>query len=178
MNIFRVDNDPVLAAQALVDRHVVKMIVESAQLLSTAHRVLDGTPMKFKNDKGKIVEKLVLADGREEVFYKTTHRNHPSAIWCRTSVCNYTWLADHFYALLMEYEYRYERRHKCFDMYFLLQSPPLNLKEWNETPIAQCMPDEYKISNDPLTNYRQYYIIGKKHLHKWKKRQPPEWMEK
>ncbi len=167
MNIFYVDTDPVVAAQSLVDKHVVKMILESAQLLSTAHRVLDGE---------KIGKKWVLPDGRETLIYKATHINHPSAIWCRTSVENYLWLVEHMYGLLSEYRYRYDKKHKCYDVAFHLQSPPYNLKEWAMTPMPCAMDDEYKISSDPVTNYRNYYNKGKASLHKWKNRQAPDWI--
>jgi hypothetical protein len=119
-----------------------------------------------------------LFDNRENYLYKATHINHPSAIWCRESVSNYNWLSDHMFALLSEYTYRYEKEHKVQGyLSYLLQSPPFNLKkfEWTEMPCA--MPDEYKISDDPVINYRQYYKYGKKDLHNWKKRDAPQWMQ-
>ena len=168
MNIFFVDEDPVVAAQALVDKHVVKMILESAQLMSTAHRILDGE---------KIGKQYVLHDARESYLYKTTHINHPSAKWIREAVENYNWLVDHFFALMVEYNFRYEKQHKCYgELSYLLASPPKNLKEFDWTTPPSCMPDEYIISQNPLTNYRNYYKLGKSHLHSWKKRNPPEWI--
>lgn len=148
----------------MVDKHVVKMVLESTQLLSTAHRVLDGR------------DDYVLPDLRESIFYKATHINHPSAVWCRKSIENYSWLAEHLYALLNEYNYRYEKTHKCYAKFFYIQSPPKNLQEYDWTPIPCAMPDEYKISDDPIVNYRNYYKNGKAALHKWKKRQVPDWI--
>jgi len=178
MNIFYVDHNPVVAAQSLVDKHVVKMILESAQLLSTAHRYLDGVEVVGKSKTGRKAKRWVLNDSREDVLYSATHINHPSAVWCRESVENYNWLVEHFFALGNEYTYRYGKTHKCFqgDLAYMLQSPPNSLKvyEWTEMPSA--MADEYKISNDPLTNYRNYYILGKSRMHSWKNRQPPEWI--
>lgn len=177
MNIFYIDHDPVQAAQWMVDKHVVKMILESAQLLSTAHRVLDGHEFQDKSKTGRKVRRWVLDDSRDAVVYTATHINHPSAIWCRESVENYNWLVDHFFALMQEYTYRYNKTHKCFgDLSYMLQSPPNNLKEWDWTPMPSAMADEYKISDDPLTNYRNYYKIGKSNMHKWTNRKPPEWI--
>lgn len=183
MNIFHVHGDPKLAAQSLVDKHVVKMILESAQLLSTAHRVLDGIQeIESKYVEGSLppryrkVKVWKLNDARENVLYKATHINHPSAIWCRQSIGNYDWLVEHFFALCEEYTYRYEKKHKCYDMGYMLQSPPHNLKEYEPTPFVCAMPDQYKISYDPVENYREYYRVAKKDLHKWTKREEPGWI--
>lgn len=175
MNIFYIDKDPVQAAEWMVDKHVVKMILESAQLLSTAHRVLDGIEY-IENGKRKI-KRWLLEDARENVLYKATHINHPSAIWCRESIENYNWLVDHFFALMTEYTYRYDREHKCYgELSYMLQSPPKNLTKFDWTEMPSAMADEYIISNDPLTNYRNYYKLGKVSMHSWKRRQPPEWI--
>lgn len=185
MNIFYLSNNPVEAAEWMVDRHVVKMILESAQLLSTAHRVLDGKEIKLQvqieqeDGSFKIRNKKwwMLYDTREHIIYSATHINHPSAIWCRNSVENYNWLVDHFFALMEEYTYRYDKTHKCFgEISATLASPPKNLTEYDMTLMPSAMADEYKISEDPIINYRNYYKMGKQHLHSWKRRNPPEWM--
>lgn len=165
MNIFFVDRDPRIAASCLVDKHVVKMIVESAQLLSTAHRVLDGD------------ERLKLYDSRESVLYKVTHRNHPSAIWTRTSIENYLWLVEHQFALLDEYTHRYGKKHKTGELMYLLQSPPHGLRNYEFTEPPCAMPEEFIISGDSVMNYRQYYRIGKASLHSWKNRSKPSWID-
>jgi hypothetical protein len=176
MNIFYINENPIIAAQQMVDRHVVKMILESCQLLSTAHRMLDGTPYVGKTKTNRNVKRWKLLDAREPVVYQATHINHPSAIWCRTSVQNYNWLVEHMYALMDEYTYRYNKKHKCMGVAYYLQSPPKNLQEYDQTPIICAMDKQYIISDDPLTNYRNYYKIGKKDLHTWTKRTPPEWI--
>ena len=177
MNIFYIDKDPVQAAQWMVDKHVVKMILESAQLLSTAHRLLDGREIEGKSKTGRKARRWVLDDARDDVIYQATHINHPSAVWCRQSVENYNWLVDHFFALMAEYTYRYNKQHKCYgELSYMLQSPPKNLQEYDMTLMPSAMDDQYKISDDPLTNYRNYYIIGKVRMHKWTNRQPPEWI--
>lgn len=178
MNIFQVDLDPIISAQALVDKHVVKMILESAQLLSTAHRVLDGVLVNEKTDTGRNVKKHKLNDDRENILYKDTHVNHPSSIWCRESISNYIWLFDHFKALLDEYTFRYNKKHKCSGAIFDALSiyMPNNLKKYELTKMPSCMDEIYIISDDPVQNYRNYYKHGKKHIHKWTNRLPPQWL--
>jgi hypothetical protein len=185
MNIFYLSENPVEAAEWMVDRHVVKMILESAQLLSTAHRILDGREIQLEvqveQEDGKLKTRKkkwwLLNDAREEILYSATHINHPSAIWCRSSIENYNWLVDHFFALMKEYTYRYDKEHKCFgELSFALCTPPKNLETYDMTLMPSAMADEYKISEDPIVNYRNYYKMGKTHLHSWKKRNPPEWM--
>jgi hypothetical protein len=182
INIFYIDHNPVQAARWMVDKHVVKMILESAQLLSTAHRVLDGKlvdGIRVNLDTGKTrkVKAYVLPDSRDSVLYSATHVNHPSAVWCRQSVQNYTWLVDHMYALMAEYTHRYHKEHKVQgEISYMLQSPPFNLKQWEWTSMPSCMAEEYIISEDPIVNYRNYYKKGKQRMFSWKNRQPPEWI--
>jgi len=179
MNIFMLDECPVQSAQSMVDRHVVKMILESAQLLSTAHRVLDGAPIEVTLEKdGKRRKKTVwiLGDGRNDILYSATHINHPSAIWARQSISNYNWLVDHLFALSDEYTHRYNKRHATMSkLGYLIQSPPFNLNDWDMTPMPSCMDKEYIISDDPMINYRNYYVKGKSHLKKYTKRDIPYW---
>lgn len=163
MNIFFLDKDPYVAAQMQVDKHVVKMILETAQILSTNHRILDGD------------ESGALPDGRDEDFYRATHRNHPSTKWARQSVENYNWLADHFDGLLKEYTHRYGKQHQTGRLLYALQSPPLELKDWDWTTPPSCMPEEYQVGSY-VDNYREYYRKAKSHLHKWTKREPPDWL--
>jgi hypothetical protein len=178
MNIFYLSTDARQAAQWMVDKHVVKMILESAQLLSTAHRVLDGVESVGKSPTGRKQKTWTLGDARDSVLYKATHINHPSAIWTRKSVENYNWLVDHFYALGDEYTYRYGKTHKSFtgDLAYMLQSPPKNLTEYDMTVMPSAMADEFVVDEDPIINYRNYYKIGKARMHSWKNRQPPEWI--
>lgn len=177
MNVFYLDKDPVAAAQALVDKHVTKMILETCQLLSTAHRVLDGEEYIGKSKSGRNVKRWKLPDMREKTLYKATHVNHPSAKWVRESIENYNWTVEHLIALCNEYNHRYGKVHKCWcRLTFPLASPPHNLKEWNWTEPPSAMAEEYIISDDPLTNYRNYYKNGKAELHSWKKRNPPDWI--
>ena len=171
MNIFAVDADPKVAAQDLVDSHVVKMILESAQLLSTAHRVLDGVPYFVGKTK-----KWKLPDDRDSVLYSATHVNHPSAVWVRQCTGNYKWLVLHYRALLAEYTNRYGKHHKCEALIVPLSTYPDNLPIGDRQPFAIAMDKMYIISEDAVENYRNYYRNGKTHLHKWTKRNPPTWV--
>ena len=184
MNVFYLDTDPSRAAQYMTDRHVVKMILESAQLLSTAHRILDGhmevrqrlVPGTLEVPKYRKHKVWILPDARQEQMYQATHINHPSAVWVRERVENYLWLVDHFFALMYEYTFRYGKHHASKELGYPLQSPPMNLKEFDFTPPPSAMDSKYIISDDPVINYRNYYKYGKAHLHKWTKREQPDWM--
>lgn len=176
MNIFYLDESPTQCAQWMVDKHVVKMILETAQLLSTAHRVLDGVmTIDTSGPRKKKVYKL--NDERDLILYSATHINHPSAVWARSSVENYNWLVDHLFALSAEYTYRYGKQHATMTkMGYEIQSPPHSLTNWDWTPMPSCMDPQYIIGEDPIANYRNYYRLGKASMHKWKKREAPEWI--
>ena len=176
MNIFYLDEDPRQCAEWMVDKHVVKMILETAQLLSTAHRLLDGTE-SIDTSSGRKKKVYKLPDDRDAVLYSATHANHPSAVWARQSVENYNWLVDHLFALSEEYTYRYGKTHLTITKLGIpIASPPLNLKEWDMTPMPSCMDEQYKIGEDPIANYRNYYKYGKASMHSWKKREAPDWI--
>lgn len=176
MNIFYIDQSPIKCAQQMVDKHVVKMILETAQLLSTAHRVLDGVEYEGQSRSGRKAKRWQLDDIREHVLYQATHINHPSAVWCRASNNNYNWLFAHFMALLDEYKYRYGKNHACQKMVGPLSYAPLAIPVTHFTPVTPAMPDEYIVEHDSVASYQKYYRFGKTHLHKWTKRNPPEWL--
>jgi hypothetical protein len=177
MNIFFVHKDPFIAAQSLVDRHVVKMILETAQLLSTAHRLHDGTEYIGQSKSGRKAKRWKLADEKmDEVIYQATHINHPSAVWCRQSNNNYNWLYWHFVGLIDEYHHRYGKVHKCNAMKTYLVNPPKNIPVGYLTQVTPAMDAKYIVSKDSVENYRNYYKFGKLHLHKYTKRQMPNWL--
>lgn len=180
MNIFALDNSPIKCAEMHCDKHVVKMILEYAQLLSTAHRVLDGE-MYTDKTSGRKIKRWKLADNREHILYKATHVNHPSAIWARECIWNYSWLNLLWSSLLKEYQYRYGKTHACETLRFSLEKFP-NKIEYREsyiTPIPQAMPDDCKCENpeDYIYAYRKYYYKYKKDFARWTNRQKPEWFE-
>jgi len=141
MNIFYLDKDPVKAAQVQYNKHVVKMILESAQMLCTAHHV-HGNP--------------------DDMPYKQAHLNHPSTIWVRENSLHYDWLYEHFVALQGEYYKRYNKTHlsytKCYEP---LMNHPENIPHEPFEQPPQCMPDEYK-DKCSVQAYWNYYI-GEKH---------------
>ena len=158
------------------DKHVVKMIVESAQMLSTCHRVKDGIAVRIPSNSGKrMIEHFTLNDKRENLIYKVFGKNHPCNIWLRDNSENYHWLFLHFGALLNEYTERYNKRHKSQALLIPLMAPPLNMsrvKSFTFPPL--CMPDQYK-TDDPIESYRAYYRAEKAPGNTWK-RNKPEWL--
>ena len=112
MNIFILDRNPHEAARLQCDKHVVKMIVESAQMLSTAHRMIDGYQEKRPSKSGKTMVKYwKLLDEREDTMYKAVHVGHPCTVWTMNNDNNYMWHYDHFTELCREYTYRYGKVH-------------------------------------------------------------------
>lgn len=158
MNIFYLSDNPEEAARYHVDKHVVKMILESAQMLCTAHRLLDNK--------------------EDDRLYRSTHKNHPCSKWVRESSTNYNWLYNHFCALCDEYTYRYGKVHLTDKkLRHILKDLPKNIQQANITQVAQAMPDEYK-NSDPIIAYRNYYIVEKSRFAVWSKREKPSWFNK
>lgn len=151
MNIFVVNLSPIEAARSLCNAHVVKMTLESAQILST-----------------------VLHSHGLQCPYKPTHRHHPCVKWAAESRGNYSWLFQHFSALLEEYSYRWGKHHACGRFLSVLEAPLLG-EETSMTPFVQCMPQEYK-DPDPIKAYRAYYLGEKMGFSKWTRREPPTWV--
>lgn len=153
------------------------MILETAQLLCTAHRVLDGTvrTVEVNHRKKKVYE---LNSPLDQILYSATHVNHPSAVWVREGYANYAWTYWHFIALCEEYTFRYGKIHATeAKLSSILWHSPQNLAPgFQTTPKPNCMAPEYIISNDVVTNYRNYYNYGKTSLLRWTKRQPPNWI--
>jgi hypothetical protein len=177
MNIFYLHNDPKTCAELHNDKHVVKMILEYAQLLSTAHRFIDGIPSIDRGTRtGRQRTSYILSDSRDSVLYRATHINHPSAIWVRHSYENYEWLYKLFIAVLNEYTHRYSKVHATARLIDALAAPPIHIpKGVGFTEPTPAMPDEYKITGNSVRSYINYYVGAKKHLASWKKRQTPEW---
>ena len=142
MNIFYLDNNPVKAAQVQYNKHVVKMILESAQMLCTAHHHY--TELLSQDDS--------------YIPYKKAHYNHPSTIWCRENSEQYLWLYNHMIALGNEYTKRYNKIHltitKCAD---ILKATPAGIPLGTFEEPPQCMPDQYKVPGCSVTAYWNYY---------------------
>jgi len=159
MNIFILDKVPELAATYHCDKHVPKMIVETAQILSTAHHALDEQQAR-------------------EGIYKIAHLNHPCSIWARESYENYRWLHRLGEGLIDEYKARYghHKVHKTEPIMDLLRDPPRQSQHLGLTPFAQAMPDEYK-HEDAVTAYRTYYMSDKAPICDWRLNTPNWWKE-
>ena len=177
MNIFYLDHDVLKCAKMHNDKHCVKMILEYAQLLSTAHRVIDGIVEYGNSKSGRKKTIYSLPDSRNYILYSATHINHPSAVWVRQTHENYLWLQAMLVALCGEYSYRYGKIHKCErdGLVDQLLQLPNSIPFGSFTQPTPAMPDEVKVAGDSIASYRSYYINNKAHLASWKKRNQPEW---
>lgn len=168
MNIFVLSHSPILAAEYQCDSHVVKMTLESAQLLSTAHRVLDGE-LYIDDSTGRKIKRWSHPENR---LYKATHVNHPCAIWVRESKDNYCWLLSHFIFLLQEYTYRFGKVHKCSELQLILNNAPQNIHQRGLTDHPKCT--NGLDLGDTISTYRAYYL-SKNIKMVWSKRKAPKW---
>jgi hypothetical protein len=182
MNIFILDKHPVKAAQLQCDKHIPKMVVESAQMLSTAHRMLDGEIDKRPSKSGKTYVKYwKLPDYREDILYKAVHTSHPCTVWTMNTNTNYLWHYEHFTALCDEYTYRYGKVHATDN---LLREPlsvmPTNIEYGEMTPFALAMKSnpECMFPDTPVKSYRMFYQTKQKRFKMvWAKREIPNWFK-
>lgn len=154
MNIFYLDNDIEKCVQAHCDKHVVKMILEYAQLLSSVHH---------------------MTGSGNEHMYKLTHKNHPDAIWARSSIENYAYLISLAVLLGEEYTFRYGKVHKSIGVIERLPSP--KLPECLFVAPPKCVHDDFKGIDDTVEAYRAYYNRDKRDFCVWTKRPVPEWFK-
>ena len=162
MNIFFLDKTPELSAEMLCDKHIPKMLLESAQMLSTAVR-------KYEKE----TDTTPLA----KPIYKSAYPNHPMTKWVGETKGNFEWALENAIYIHEEYRFRFNKNHKSYKVIkniinFELQA---HLPEGDMTTPPQCMPDEYK-DNNYVTAYRNYYKGEKEYFAKWEKgRHQPEW---
>jgi hypothetical protein len=177
MNIFAVSSNPKEAAEMLCDKHIVKMPIESAQMLSTTHRFLDGTETVAIAINGRRYKTWTHpSDALGSPLYRSTMINHPCTIWTRETIENYLWHAQHAMELCREYTRRYDRIHGSQKVIeWCVKNIPTNITSGDLTPFAQAMPDEYKDSTNSVNAYRQYYIGAKFTFAKWKSGFVPDW---
>ena len=154
MNIFILSHDMDESVRFQVKKHCTKMPLESAQLLSTCHRVLES---KYA----------------EEV-YRKTHENHTCSQWLRESRSNYEWLFEFLLKQFEEFRYRRGKPHSSEKLIDVLSNNPVK-KDIGLTPFALCMPEQYK-SDCPVESYRRFYNYGKRHLFEWDIRPKPDWI--
>ena len=146
MNIFLLDRDPAKAAKYHFDKHVVKMILESAQMLAN-----------------------LLPDSR----YRQTHLKHPCSAWAARTIENWNWLLSLYLYLHDEWRYRY-KHNKTHKSYWITEAPKPDLPSEGLTEFPQAMPETYR-REDPVEAYRGYYKAEKGHLAKWTRRRKPPW---
>lgn len=154
MNIFVLDKDVKTCARYHCDQHVIKMILESTQILCTA-----------LNLKGF------------ETPYKSTHIQHPCVKWAGKSYSNFKWLVKLAYALNVEYRYRFEKKtdHKSIDT--IKQIRKFDFEDQGLTQFVQAMPNQYKVPGDPVQAYRNFYNYDKSRFAKWSRRAKPSWFK-
>ena len=152
MNIFVVDTDPEKAARQLCDKHVVKMVLETAQMLCTVAR----------------------QNGFDNAPYKKAHPKHPCTLWAGKSAANWPWLIDHGLAMCEEYTQRYGRTHKSEAVIRWCRNLPIRFPAEQLTPFAQAMPEQYK-NECTVTAYRAYYHGEKAGFATWKSEVPKWW---
>jgi hypothetical protein len=155
MNIFFLDRDVKKCAQYHCDKHVVKMVLETAQLLCSAHHMISQVT--------------------DQVPYKLSHKNHPCSIWVRESLSNYLYLCELGLELCKEYTYRYGKRHKSQDVIEWCVTNKVKICDKGFSDPPKAMPDEYKVV-DAVESYRNYYLGAKMEFCKWKNRPVPEWV--
>jgi len=154
MNIFVLDTDVRKCAEYHNDKHVVKMILETAQLLCGVHHMTDSNSLNIP--------------------YKLSHKNHPCSIWVRENTSNYFWLCELGLELCKEYTFRYMRRHKSQDVIeWCVENCP-NIPDGDFTDPPKAMPEQYK-TQSVVESYRNYYIGEKKSFSNWKNRDIPKW---
>jgi hypothetical protein len=173
MNIFYLHKDPIEAAKQSCDKHVVKMIVESAQMLSTAHRMIDGNLYTDKTKTGRKIKRWKHPNpNMEKTLYKACHTGHPSTVWVMESAYNYHWLYKHMMALNTEFKMRYGHilDHKTIQLLEgALMYPPRNISlNTIATDPPPAMPDYCKIPGDSVASYKKYYIYEKQRFATWK----------
>lgn len=196
MNIFILDENPQKCAEYHCDKHVVKMILETAQILCTVRHKLWGLGIKnaeeFNNHLSECEHCAKVhkdweydfqvdfcLDNINNISYKKTHQNHPCVLWAEKSIENYLWLCELGRFLSIEFIKRYKKFHKstkvikeCYenlsDMYFLFEYPHM-------TPFALAMPEDVK-TEDPVESYRNYYKVYKNEIADWNKGiKAPDW---
>jgi hypothetical protein len=185
MNLFILFNNPIEAAQAHVDKHVIKMILEVCQMLYTAHWTSAYPDLIKKGKKGlplpPSLEKAPRKKDSDIRGYAYCHINHPCTKWIRQSLQNYIFACNLGIALGEEYKYRWpqkNRPHSCEGHVRWLKANPPDLPSLGQTPFAIAMADKYKISEDPIESYRHYYLTAKKDkgLLKYTRREKPDFI--
>lgn len=191
LNIFYLDHDPRQAAQFHCDRHVVKMCVETAQILSTVWHIVNEeeigeswVPPPPFGKRYQVEEHESPAYTRTlagQRIYRGTHRKHPSVLWAAESKANYEWLWRLGMHLAAEYAFRYERQHRTQGVLWTLEAVPPALPSAPRSEPPAVMPEQFLYIEDGIVHavpsYRRLYAEGKAGILSWKKREQPHWLE-
>lgn len=165
MNLFILSANAKEAAQAHADKHVVKMILETCQMLYTAHWTTQYPELIKKSRKNLELASLATAPKKlnsDTRGYTHSHINHPCTKWIRASLENYLYACELGIQLGEEYTYRWNKVHACAEHVRWLKENPPALPSIGLTPFAIAMDDKYKTSHDPIECYRNYYLTAKK----------------
>lgn len=193
MNLFYLDEDHDTNARFHVDKHVIKMILEAAEMLCMAHIVTQTV--------GFFPKALPQDEYRECVAFKKTfkdelpvhrvipyvgrdsHLNHPSSIWVRSSLENYYWTWCYMHSLEMERRYRNPQGKPEHESYRLvkekLDDPDIPNLGFTKFALAMgTMKEQYPefvLEDDPIQSYRNFYMADKSTFATWKNRDVPYW---
>lgn len=186
MNLFYLHDDPAIAARYHNDKHVVKMIVETAQMLSTAHRLIDGIPEKRPSKSGKTMRTvyhlrdLCRFNNYDDKYMINVHEKHPCSIWIRENRSNYGWARALFQQLCYEYTHRYGKRHSCEQYSGAFCRVPYNMPDGPLTEPPQAIDEDLypgcRVPGDPVTAYRNYYRVAKSHFNNYTNREIPHFL--
>ena len=181
MNIFYLHQDPLECARQHCDKHVVKMAIEYAQLLSTTHRVVDGAPWAGRTTNGRRIIRYLHNDSTMNInLYKACHVNHPSTIWVRQSKQNYDWLYDMWIHVCNEYTHRYGRVHASMvklEEILVLAPDRIGDGEFTEPTLAMKQYPNCVVKGDAVESYRNFYWEDKRGFAKWTNRPEPSWWQ-
>lgn len=187
MNIFVLSLNPKEAAKWHVDKHVVKMILETCQLLYSAHWAIGrpevlGPASLSPMGLSKLQKTLIIPESMVSApdgGYRPVHIHHPCAVWTRRTIGNYMWLCRLGIELLTEFEWRYGHKHKCEKhINWLEKNPPDKIRQFGLSPFAIAMDPIYRISTNPVECYRYFYKTSKaeRGLIEYTRRNCPDWL--
>jgi len=172
MNLFVLSKNPVEAAQAHGDKHVVKMILEAVQMLYSAHWTVEHPCLleeRYSVRLAALQRTLSVPDSMlsapEKIsggHYRPVHLHHPCTIWVRYCIGNYMWAADLALALGAEYEFRYGKTHSCMAHAIWLHENPPSLRPFPRMGFAIAMDPKFRVKGDPLASYIKFYQESKR----------------
>jgi len=157
-NLYILDNYPKQVAACYIDNHVQSYIVDYAKILSACHHL--NNPFAFKSSNKRI--------------YRMCFKNHTITKWARVNTSHYEWLFGLWEALCNEYAFRFNKTHKTEKIKSDLRRKP-HLVRSDEINFLQFLPDAFKVKNNAIQAYRNYYV---EHFHSravWTNRGQPDW---